>query len=434
MRVLIKKISVQIKKKGLFFILKKGIGQLFYVIFSSIYKFFLNYADVQKKVIVFVSEPDFSDNSYTLYQYMSTDPVFSEYQFKWLVKDPSKFKNHKKKNTDFVPIGSQWHTRWSLAAMKVCMTSEYIFFSHVSPLKWLKKKDSQLVINLWHGCGYKSMKSTNNWLKNNPCDYSLVPGSVFIETKSVFWSCPKERIIPIGYPRYDEFRHASEHTKKLISEMKRNAKKLIMWMPTYRKTELEEFAVNKIDGFFELPIMRSYEDIKNLNEICKKRNVVICIKRHPLQIRYKCEELELSNILFIDNLFLSEHKATLYELLGCVDGLITDYSSVAIDYILLDKPIAFTLDDFKEYGNAQGFVFDDPLKYMPGNHIYKYDDLIDFITETVNEIDKHKEDRKNIMNEVHNPCDNYCKRICDTLFSKTVEQIHKDGIEGDVIG
>ena len=67
------------------------------------------------------------------------------------------------------------------------------------------------------------------------------------------------------------------------------------------------------------------------------------------------------------------------------------------------------------FPNSRGFVFEDPLKYMPGHHVYNFEDLKQFIVDISNNKDVYKEDRHNIMNEVHNPCDNYCKRIVDTI-------------------
>ncbi len=46
----------------------------------------------------------------------------------------------------------------------------------------------------------------------------------------------------------------------------------------------------------------------------------------------------------------------LYEFIHCADALVSDYSSVAIDYLLLDRPLGFTLDDYKEYTQSRGWV------------------------------------------------------------------------------
>lgn len=61
--------------------------------------------------------------------------------------------------------------------------------------------------------------------------------------------------------------------------------------------------------------------------------------------------------------------------MGYSDALITDYSSVCVDYLIVDKPIAYTLDDYEVYKQTRGFVFEDPHEYMPGHHLYRFSDL-----------------------------------------------------------
>ena len=64
-----------------------------------------------------------------------------------------------------------------------------------------------------------------------------------------------------------------------------------------------------------------------------------------------------------------------YELIGISDGLLSDYSSVAVDYLLLDRPLGYVLADYNIYKEKRGFVFEDPLEYMPGEKIYNVCDI-----------------------------------------------------------
>lgn len=64
--------------------------------------------------------------------------------------------------------------------------------------------------------------------------------------------------------------------------------------------------------------------------------------------------------------WLEKKQIKLYELIGISDGLLSDYSSVAVDYLLLDRPLGYVLADYNIYKEKRGFVFEDPLEYMPG--------------------------------------------------------------------
>ena len=56
-----------------------------------------------------------------------------------------------------------------------------------------------------------------------------------------------------------------------------------------------------------------------------------------------------SNIHLLTEEIISEQYDTLYTFLGTTSALITDYSSVFLDYYLLNRPVAFTINDYEEY-------------------------------------------------------------------------------------
>ena len=56
--------------------------------------------------------------------------------------------------------------------------------------------------------------------------------------------------------------------------------------------------------------------------------------------------------------------------------LITDYSSVYVDYLLLDRPIVFSCPDLEKYKKDRGFVVEDPSLLMPGTLVRNQKELI----------------------------------------------------------
>ena len=107
------------------------------------------------------------------------------------------------------------------------------------------------------------------------------------------------------------------------------------------------------------------------------------------------------------------------ELLEQTDAMITDYSGIYYDYLLLDRPIGITLDDFQDYSDQKGFVFEDPLNVLQGRKIYTAEDFIHFIEEVAKGIDEHKEDRakeNSIVNKGMNG--ESAKRIVDFIASQ----------------
>ena len=142
-------------------------------------------------------------------------------------------------------------------------------------------------------------------------------------------------------------------------------------------------------------------------------DILIVIKKHYLQVPYDFGENVLTNIVYLENRDLADNGLQLYEFINCSDALVSDYSSVAIDYLLLDRPLGFTLDDYEAYTESRGWVFDDPLEYMPGEHMYNMQDFENFILDIKNGKDNYKEQRASVRAKTHNVCDNYCQRVLD---------------------
>lgn len=160
--------------------------------------------------------------------------------------------------------------------------------------------------------------------------------------------------------------------------------------------------------------MQSAEDLLKLDQACREKNLVILVKKHQYQQDFGIDNAALTNIRFIDNQTFSDHQIQMYEFLPCTDALISDYSSVAIDYLLIDKPIGFTLDDYESYKQTRGFVFEDPLAYMPGAHIYTLEELIRFVGDVAEGApDPYKAQRAEVRTHTNKYSSDFCKRIIE---------------------
>ena len=112
---------------------------------------------------------------------------------------------------------------------------------------------------------------------------------------------------------------------------------------------------------------------------------------------------------------ISEQYGTLYTFLGTTSALITDYSSVFLDYYLLNRPVAFTINDFEEYKDKRGFVFDDVKSLMVGSVIRDSHDLLEFLESVVKSEDIYIEERKKINNKVNAIQKDFTKTLLDEI-------------------
>ena len=106
----------------------------------------------------------------------------------------------------------------------------------------------------------------------------------------------------------------------------------------------------------------------------------------------------------------------LYQMVSATDCLITDYSSIGNDYILLNRPIIYTLDDYEEYKKSRGFSIDDPAKFFPGHHVIDMKELLYAIEDVTRGEDRYAEDRRRILPIMHKYLDgNSSRRIAEHI-------------------
>jgi CDP-glycerol glycerophosphotransferase len=102
-----------------------------------------------------------------------------------------------------------------------------------------------------------------------------------------------------------------------------------------------------------------------------------------------------------------------YPLLTKCDLMITDYSSIFVDYIIQDKPVVFFPFDYHYYVNnarALQFDYDD---VTPGRKCFTYEDLETELRRIlVDGVDEYREKRKDVLRNFFDSVDgNSCARI-----------------------
>ena len=70
----------------------------------------------------------------------------------------------------------------------------------------------------------------------------------------------------------------------------------------------------------------------------------------------------------MDSASIKELNIDNYRLMKYSDALISDYSSAAYSFLLLDRPLAFVLDDIDTY--SVGFLVDNFEDFLPGEKLY----------------------------------------------------------------
>ena len=351
------------------------------------------------KKIIFYSNMGFRDNAKAVYDYITSRDC-SRYQIICAVNDYKDFAG--RPHPDNVTFVSP------TAGVKHFFTSKYFFFSFGKyPIKPSKK---QMVVNVWHG---SPLKKIGNYLDDkdyNFFTYVLAASDFFAPIMQKSFNCAPEQVKVCGHPRNDALFVENDAFKQLGFEEEYD--KVILWMPTFRQSDfLEEDDTQAIEGT-GLPILSDRKDMERVNERLKEKNCLLIAKIHPAQDLSLIDTKSFSNIKIVTNARMQATQCNLYELLSHADALITDYSSVYFDYLLLNRPIGFTVNDIEEYMGNRGFVVDDPYELMPGAFINTPEEFVGFVDDLLNGRDEYREKREKVndlVNRYHDGRD--CERV-----------------------
>lgn len=380
-----------------------------------------------KDIIIFRSGPgvseyvrgtDFADNSRALFEYMLSKRLNDKYKLVWLVKDPKEFIDKYKiyHNVRFISFDAAISEDKSIRDeyYEMIYLAKYFFVTE-SRVFARNRREDQICVQLWHGQGFKTRVAKSR--DEKAYEYMVVTSGYYGLIHAESFGLRPDQMIVTGSPKEDYLYHPIPRWKERFCIPE--ASKYIFWLPTFRTPSssgfqhMKEFVIHQETG---LPIMESVEMIQQLNDELKKRDTMLIVKLHPYQKRSAIAKWRLSNIYLLEIDSMVREDVQINQLLGHSDALISDYSSVAVDYMLLDRPIAFTMDDYKQYQENRGFHWSNIRDYLPGEELYTYSDFVQFIDHISQGKDLLKEKRRKLNLLFHNFDDgNNSDRLIKTL-------------------
>ncbi|MDP8907589.1 MAG: CDP-glycerol glycerophosphotransferase family protein [Chloroflexota bacterium] len=274
--------------------------------------------------------------------------------------------------------------RFSAAGLRVSLRAGwYVVTAYVSDVnRWTY--DGAKVLNLWHGVPLKTIERD---IRNSPfafihkqrpgsllesafADDTRPPDALLSTSRFISERCftsafavPVECCIDVGYPRTDHFFEPPEEPpSRLLIErvdtwrMVRESGFVVGYFPTWRDDD---------SPFVE----RSGLSVDRLAEVVAARGGVLLFKPH-------------FNTSFSrpagDRIVVLSPDDDLNAYLHLCSALITDYSSVAFDFMLLNRPILYFVPDLDDYRRNRGLYFD-PSDMMPGPLVFTATELYDAV-------------------------------------------------------
>ena len=279
---------------------------------------------------------------------------------------------------------------YSFKAMGKIITAKAFIITHgpwdITPFKITKTKKP--LVNVWHGFPIKKLGTDAHNLSENQKKNVLgnFDGLVVMSEEekihmSRCYHTKLENIWVTGYPRNDLSFYRNEAILNQIPYIK--GKKVLLYAPTWRdegKTILFPF-----DDF----------NISELEILLKKENAIVLLRIHK-------NELKQHNLLESDYLRICDGNVVqeISELLPFIDILITDYSSVYIDQLLIDKPMIFIPYDLDEFKKVRGFNYEFEA-VAPGPKVNTFPEFTTAIEKYLKDSTINALDRKAIKNKFH---------------------------------
>jgi len=238
--------------------------------------------------------------------------------------------------------------------------------------------DYGLNVEIWHGF---PIKSIGLFEANSKDDYSGLNARVsafvsysdlYTYTMSSLFNIDLDKFRVIGVPRNDAFFHGkSKGVEEFLSHNGiGECDEYIVWMPTFRARNGKDV----VDGSFPLV---NFEDVLRVVEVCRDSGIKIILKLHPVDVDGEfLGELENDWVSVVFDHSLKDFGIDFYDILVGSKCLITDYSSVAYDYLLSMKPIIFYQPDFDSYKESRSFCFSDLSLFFPGPRSFNINDLL----------------------------------------------------------
>jgi len=216
-----------------------------------------------------------------------------------------------------------------------------------------------LCVQMWHGAPLKHieldvfkkrLQSMSTWMKYLLTLYKKLSGrypnyDVVLCTSQqflqIFVNCFRARTyLTTGYPRNDAMFSGNGSGSALmdinvdlsvldeIKLAKQANVMVVLYVPTFRKG-------------LENPLNDKLE-IKRLSGFALANNMTFIVKLHPFMVG-------LTESTLLPGVIICNPDSDIYPLMKFCDLMVTDYSSIYLDFLLLDKPVIFYAYDLDDY-------------------------------------------------------------------------------------
>lgn len=226
----------------------------------------------------------------------------------------------------------------------------------------------------------------------------------------------RHKHIVTGYPRNDALFSSESENKHEWDKFLGNKsyKKTFLYAPSWRhgreSTKFFPF------GDFEK---------EKLFHVLEKNNTLLLLRPHVNDLRKYNDLKTFLSILAESSEHIRFANHNLFpdvnSILPFVDALISDYSALYHDFLLLDRPLMFIPYDYEDFEKQNGFLYD-YFENLPGPAINTFKEFCDHTELLIKGEDPFAEKRKKLTDKIHTYKDaRSCERVA-ALIDKLIEE------------
>jgi CDP-glycerol glycerophosphotransferase len=319
-----------------------------------------------------------SCNPEAIFRHLLSSPDMSDLHHTWVL---DRHRAYKDLRSEFASNRSvRFVRRGSPAYFRALATRGFLINNATFPPEFAKRS-GQVYLNTWHGTPLKRMgydlpasgalEAANTMRNFLSADYLLSQNDFM--TRQMYEEAYRlrgiftGRIIEEGYPRTDRQQLTADQRESARAALEKaglplNGRRLVLYAPTWRGNDFAS-PENNADE-----IARSAQ---RLEQLLGSDRYVVALKTHQSVHR------QLADIPAYRSMLVPNEIST-NVILGITDALVTDYSSIFIDYLPLPGPIVFFAQDSGDYLQRRGTYF--KSEALPGPFYTDIEDVAKVIT------------------------------------------------------
>ncbi len=292
------------------------------------------------------------------------------------------------------------------------------------------------IIQLWHGTPLRKISYDADWsgvAKSNPLQnlvrrlvYTIFPylydavvfDRICISAENVrpsyltAFEISAEKTVVTGQPRNDCLVSATDPAPEffpeldLLHRLRKESDIIAAWLPTHRAPTPLDISDLLFDYGFDQEACES---------LLERWNARLVLKPHFIERDALAAKLRPSNRILIYD------PVDPYPLLRYSDVLLTDYSSVYFDYLLLDRPLVFTPFDKERYLRDVAGLYYDYDDVTPGPQCRNWPEVLTALDESFavlrgHRIDPHAENRQRIRDRFNQYQERFSQRVAERFI------------------